>query len=54
MMHLSVLDVSARLDHLEPANVPDRLASTLDRPLDGVFNGRRRRADKLDNFINMI
>src|SRR5664279_3765164 len=54
VVHLSVLDVSARFDHLEPANIPKRFAGALNRRFDGVFNGRGRRADKFDDLINMI
>ena len=38
MRHLAVLDVAARLQHFEPADLPERARGAADGILDRVFD----------------
>jgi hypothetical protein len=49
-----VFDLSARLDHLEPAQVAERLGGFRHRVLDRFFNAVRGGTDELDFFVDVI
>jgi hypothetical protein len=54
MRHLAVFDMAARLQHFEPANLPQRARRTPDGGLDRVLDALFRRARDLDDSVNMV
>jgi hypothetical protein len=54
MIQLSLVDASARFDHLEPAQVFDCFIRAFNGFINGVLDGVRRRAGEFDEFINVI
>jgi hypothetical protein len=54
MSHLTALNVSADLDHLEPAQVPERLLRFRDRIPDGALHAAGGRPDELDGLVDMV
>src|SRR5260221_9529634 len=54
VLHLAVLDVAARLGDLEPAQMPQGARGAGDGALHGILDARLRRADELDDLVDMI
>src|SRR5687768_17743653 len=54
MADSAILDVASRVDHLEPAQMAQRLASPGDGDADRIVNARLRRADELDHLVDML
>src|SRR3982750_1578673 len=54
VLDLAVLDVAARLQDLEPAQMPDSAVGTRNCRADGVFNAFVRRANQLKDFVDML
>jgi len=54
MRHLAVLDVAARFQHLEPADLPEGARGTADGILDRVFDAVLRGTGNLDDPVDMI
>jgi len=54
MLYGGLIDVTAHLFHLEPAQAVQRFARAFERVVDGLFNRLRGRAGELDNFVNVI
>ena len=54
MVDLAVHHMAAGLDHLEPADILERARSPRDRALDRVLDARRRRADQLDDLVDVV
>src|ERR1700722_12090031 len=54
VIYLAFVDVAARLDHLEPAQVFDGFMRTLDGRINGVLDGTGGGAGKLAEFIDMV
>jgi len=54
MIQLSLVDISARFDHLEPAQVFDRLVRALNSFFNGVLDGSGRGAGEFDEFIDVV
>jgi hypothetical protein len=54
MRHLAVLDVAARLQHFEPADLPERARGAADGILDRVFDAVLRGTGNLDDPVYMI
>jgi hypothetical protein len=49
-----VLDLPARADHLEPAQVAKRAPRFPQRIVDGILDAGRRRSDELDGFVDVV
>jgi hypothetical protein len=54
MRHLAVLDVAARFQHLEPADLPEGARGTADGILDRVFDAVLRGTGNLDDPVDII
>ena len=54
MRDAAVFDLPARLDHLEPPQVPHRLRGFRHRIPDRFFNAVRGGADEFDFFVDVI
>ena len=54
MSHLAVFDVAARLQHLEPADLPERARGAADGILDRVFDAVLRGTGDLDDPVDVI
>jgi hypothetical protein len=53
-MHLSLGDVAARFDHLEPAQVLDGFVRALNGLVNGILDGSGGGAGKFDEFIDWV
>src|SRR6185437_5739122 len=51
---LALLDMAARLDHLEPPEVLQRLRGTRDGVLDRILDARLGGARKLDDSVDLV
>jgi hypothetical protein len=54
MVQLSLVNISARFDHLEPGQVLDRFVRAFNGFINGVLDGARRGAGEFDEFINVV
>src|SRR5215208_7021630 len=54
VLHLAVLDMAARFENFEPSQMPNGFVGTRNRRADCVFNAFFRRADKFDDFVDML
>src|ERR1035437_8315110 len=54
VIHLSLVDIAARFDHLEPAQVLDGLVRALNGPGNSVLDGSRRGAGEFDEFTDVV
>jgi hypothetical protein len=54
VLNLPLVDVAARLDHLEPAQVLDGFVRAFDGLFNGVLDGSSRSAGEFDEFIDVI
>jgi len=54
VIHLSLVDIAARFDHLEPAQVLDSLVRALNGPANSVLDGGGGGAGKFDEFIDVV
>ena len=54
VMHLSLFDVAARFDHLEPAQVLDGFVRALNGLVHRVLDGRGGGAGEFDEFIDGV
>src|SRR5260370_35368521 len=54
MTHFSVFDLSACLDHLEPAKMLERLRCPGDGALDRILDARLRRAHEIDDLVDVV
>ena len=54
MIHLSLVDIAARFDHLEPAQVLDGFVRPLNGLTNGVLDGGGRGAGEFDEFIDVV
>src|SRR6266850_247096 len=52
--HLAILDLAARVSHLEPAQVVQRLGRSLHCVGDGVLQALWRRPGELDGLVDMV
>ena len=54
VFHLSLVDIAARFDHLEPAQVLDSLVCALNGPANSVLDGGGGGAGEFDEFIDVV
>ena len=54
MQDLAAIDVPARFEHLEPADIIDGAGRASDRSLDRILDAGRRGADELDDFVDVV
>ena len=54
VIHLPLVDVAARFDHLEPAQVLDGLVRAFNGLINGVLDGSGRGSGEFDEFIDVV
>jgi hypothetical protein len=54
MRHPAIFDMAARLNHLEPADLPQRARGATDGVVDRIFDAFLRRTGDLDDPVNVI
>jgi len=54
VIHLSLVDIAARFDHLEPAQVLDGFMRALYGPGNSVLDGSGGGAGEFDKFIDVV
>jgi hypothetical protein len=54
VLHLPLVDVAARVDHLKPAQVLDGFVRAFNGLSNGVLDGSGRGAGEFNQFVNMV
>jgi hypothetical protein len=54
VMHLSLVNVAARFDHLEPAQVLDGFVCALNGLVNGILNGSAGGAGEFDELVDLV
>jgi len=54
MQDLAALDMPARFEHFEPADIVDRARSPRNRPLDRVLDAGGRGTDELNDLVDVV